>query len=70
MPEHDGNSRSSEANRYRQAAVDALAMLDWCIGYLAAINRETIATRIERTRVRVREQLGEPGAPLLPTGKQ
>jgi hypothetical protein len=59
-----GNRRSREAKRYRQVAIDALALLDWCIGYLAAIHKDEIARRVAGVRAEVREQLGEPEMPL------
>jgi hypothetical protein len=69
MPESNGNERSSEAERYRQAATEALEMLDWCIGYLVGVRKEGIAARLAQNRSYIRKRLmHEPEEPL-PTSK-
>ena len=69
MAENNGNGRSGEAERYRQAATDALEMLDWCIGYLVGTRKEKIAARLAEGRSQIRTDLmHEPSEPL-PTTK-
>jgi hypothetical protein len=69
MADNNGNGRSAEADRYRQAATDALEMLDWCIGYLVGTHKEKIASQIAQNRAQIRRNLmHEPEEPL-PTSK-
>lgn len=69
MAEKNGNGRSGEAERYRQAATDALEMLDWCIGFLVGSRKERIAAQLAEGRKRIRQDLmQEPDEPL-PTKK-
>jgi hypothetical protein len=69
MAESNGKSRSDEAERYRQAATDALEMLDWCIGYLVGARKENIASQLARNRAHIRRDLmHEPEEPV-PTDK-
>jgi len=69
MAESNGKGRSAEADRYRQAATDALEMLDWCIGYLVGTRKERIAAQIARNRAHIRRDLmHEPEEPV-PTSK-
>jgi hypothetical protein len=70
MAKSNGNGRSSEADRYRQAATDALEMLDWCIGYLVGTRKETIASRLAENRKYIREQLLHEPAEPVPTSKE
>jgi hypothetical protein len=44
----DGDDRglSAEAERYKQAATDALEMVDWCIGYLVGSRKGGIAAQL------------------------
>jgi hypothetical protein len=67
----DGNNgRSEEADRYRQAATEALEMLDWCIGYLVGSRKEKIAAQLAKNRAHLRKQLmHEPEEPL-PTSEE
>jgi hypothetical protein len=66
----NGNGRSGEADRYRQAATEALEMLDWCIGYLVGTRKEKIAAQLAKNRAHLRKQLmHEPEEPL-PTSKE
>jgi hypothetical protein len=46
-----------EVERYRQAAEDALAQLDWCIGYLHGIEKGAIAQGLSRNRGIIRSRL-------------
>ena len=65
MPGHDGNGRRSEAGRYEEAATQALEMLDWCIGYLVGIHKDTIASRLASNRRYIKEHLlREPEEPV------
>lgn len=57
------------AERYKQAATEALEMLDWCIGYLVGTRKERIASQLARNRRYIRKQLHEPAEPL-PTSKE
>jgi hypothetical protein len=69
MSENNGNGSSAEAKRYRQAATEALEMLDWCIGYLVGTHKEKIASQIARNRAHIRRDLmNEPEEPV-PTSK-
>jgi hypothetical protein len=69
MAENNGNGRSGDAERYRQAATDALSMLDWCIGYLVGTRKESIAAQMARNRAHIRRDLmHEPEEPV-PTTK-
>jgi len=70
MARDNGNGRSSEADRYKEAATQALEMLDWCIGYLVGVKKEGIAARLAENRSHIRKNLmNEPDEPL-PTSKE
>jgi hypothetical protein len=43
-------ARSRDADRYKQAATDALTLLDWCIEYLADKGHRSVAERLVRGR--------------------
>jgi hypothetical protein len=69
MADKNGNGPSGEAERYKQAATDALEMLDWCIGYLVGTHKERIASQLAQNRAHIRKNLmHEPEEPV-PTGK-
>lgn len=69
MAEKNGKDQSAEADRYKQAATDALEMLDWCIGYLVGTRKDKIANQLANNRRYIREQLlKEPEEPV-PTSK-
>ena len=53
MPDDDPD----EMERYRQAAEDALQQLDWCIGYLHGIRKNTEARMLARNRQTIRQNL-------------
>jgi hypothetical protein len=57
-----------EAQRYRQAADDALQQLDWCIGYLHGIGKVSISRSLSRNRNFIREHLLDREAEPLPSG--
>ena len=48
---------TEEAERYRQAAEDALGQLDWCIGYLHGIRKQQISAALAKNRAYIRRQL-------------
>ena len=62
--------KQEEADRYRQAAEDALQQLDWTIGYLHGIRKTEISRALARNRTFIREQLmhqEDPGLPVQQT---
>jgi hypothetical protein len=61
----NGTSGFGETERYRQAATDALEMVDWCIGYLVGSRKEKIAAQLAQNRAHIRERLmNEPEEPV------
>jgi hypothetical protein len=66
----NGDGRSSEADRYREAATSALEMLDWCIGYLVGTHKEKIASRLAQNRKFIRENLMKEPEEPVPTSKE
>jgi len=70
MARDNGNGRSSEADRYKEAATQALEMLDWCIGYLVGVRKEGIAARLAQNRSYIRKNLMDEPAEPLPTEKE
>jgi hypothetical protein len=57
-----------EAERYRQAADDAMQQLDWCIGYLHGIRKLKISRALARNRSVIRTNLlNRPEEPLPTT---
>ena len=65
MPRNNGKGRSGGAERYEQAATEALEMLDWCIGYLTGTRKERIAAQLARNRSVIRKRLmHEPEQPV------
>ena len=69
MTEHDGNGRSADADRYKEAATQALEMLDWCIGYMVGTRKERIAGQLAQNRSYIRRQLMNKPAEPMPTSK-
>ena len=63
------DGRDSEVERYKQAANDALQLLDWCIGYLVGTHKDRIASQLARNRSYIREQLLHEPAEPVPTSK-
>ena len=54
-----------EAERYKQAADDALQQLDWCIGYLHGIHKSQISKQLAKNRSYIRQNImKEPEEPL------
>jgi hypothetical protein len=68
MARNDGkraDSKQDEADRYRQAAEDALQQLDWTIGYLHGIRKTDISKALAKNRSYIRRNLmGEAEEPL------
>lgn len=56
---------SDNGERYRRAAEDALAQLDWCIGYLHGIRKGKISKALAKNRSYIkRDLMKEPTEPL------
>ena len=68
MPRSDrqptSGNNGNEADRYRQAADDALQQLDWAIGYLHGIRKVEISRVLARNRSVIRRRLYEAEQPL------
>ena len=60
---------TDQAERYRQAAEDALGQLDWCIGYLHGIRKERISAELARNRAYIRRELMREAEEPLPSQK-
>jgi hypothetical protein len=57
--------KEKEADRYRQAADDALQQLDWAIGYLHGIHKTEISKALAKNRSHIRRKLmGRDEEPL------
>lgn len=54
----DDRERDRERERYRQAAIDALGQLDWCVEYLYELRKADIARAISRNRRKIIERAG------------
>lgn len=48
---------NKQARRYKEAATDALTLLDWCIEYFASNGHRRIARQLARSRNHVHERL-------------
>ena len=57
----------NQAEKYRQAAEDALQQLDWCIGYLHGIRKGAISRQLARNRSYIRQHLMERPAEAVPS---
>jgi hypothetical protein len=66
----NGDGGSGGTERYKQAATEALEMLDWAIGYMVGIRKESIAAQFARNRKHVREDLMREPAEPVPTSKE
>jgi hypothetical protein len=53
----DDRDRDFEVERYREAAVQALGQLEWCINYLHRIRKDSIARGLEGNRSQILERL-------------
>lgn len=56
-----------ELERYRQAAEDALQQLDWCIGYLHGIRKNSEAKVLASNRKTIRQNLLQRQAEPVPS---
>jgi hypothetical protein len=65
----NGKDGAGDVDRYRQAATDALEMVDWCIGYMVGTHKDAIANALARNRKFIREQLLDEAAEPVPTSK-
>ena len=64
VDDSDYRGLHKKADRYRQAAQDALEQLDWCIGYLHGSRKGSIAAALGRNRAHIRKSLlHEPEEP-------
>ena len=57
MARNDQMQRDGDAERYRVAAEDALAQLDWAIGYLHGIRKTEISKALASNRYYIRRSL-------------
>jgi hypothetical protein len=57
MARHRGGGSASQAERYKRAALNALALVDWCIEYLENNSQRRIALRLARNRRRIGDRL-------------
>ncbi len=65
MATKDDDDRDELADRYKQAAEDALQQLDWCIGYLHGIRKVDISRALAKNRSYIRTKLlGEAEQPV------
>jgi hypothetical protein len=55
--QEDVDEKQEEADRYRQAAEDALQQLDWAIGYLHGIRKVGISQALAKNRSHIRKSL-------------
>jgi hypothetical protein len=69
-PTNNGNGDSGRSKRYKQAATDALEMLDWSIGFLVGSRKESIAAQLARNRKHIREDLMREPAEPVPTSEE
>ena len=60
---------NGDAERYRQAAEDALQQLDWCIGYLHGIKKVKISRALARNRSYIRSHLMQREEEPLPAAQ-
>jgi hypothetical protein len=58
---------TEQADRYRQAAEDALGQLDWCIGYLHGIRKQRISAQLAKNRAYIRRELMREAQEPLPS---
>jgi hypothetical protein len=63
----NGDGDSERAERYKQAATEALEMIDWSIGFLVGSHKEKIAGQLARNRKHIREDLMREPAESVPT---
>jgi hypothetical protein len=57
----------SDADRFREAAEDALQQLDWCIGYLHGIRKSQLSARLAQNRDYIKRHLMRESSQPLPS---
>jgi hypothetical protein len=58
---------SSNDDRYRRAAEDALQQIDWCIGYLHGIRKTQLSQQLAKNRNFIKHNLMKEPTEPLPT---
>jgi hypothetical protein len=53
----DERDLDREAERYRQAAIDALGQLEWIVGYLHQARKSELALALDRNRKQILETI-------------
>jgi hypothetical protein len=56
-----------EAERFREAADEALQQLDWCIGYLHGIRKSQLSYRLAQNRDYIKKNLMRKPVEPLPS---
>ena len=56
-----------DAERFRQAAEDALQQLDWCIGYLHGIRKSQLSARLAQNRDYIKRHIMQKPSQPLPS---
>lgn len=56
--EDEDRELDREIERYREAAVEALGQLEWCIDYLYGLRRSEIARTLSRNRSQIIQRAG------------
>jgi hypothetical protein len=69
MVENSADRAQQDAERFRQAAEDALQQLDWCIGYLHGIRKVRISRALAQNRSFIRTHLMDRPEEPLPTAQ-
>jgi hypothetical protein len=69
MAENKAVQKRPDAERYREAAENALQQLDWCIGYLHRIHKVGISKTLARNRNYIRTHLMDRPEQPLPTAQ-
>ena len=49
-----------ETSRYREAAIQAVDQLEWCVGYLYRLRRPQLARSLKRNRAEIIERARLP----------
>jgi hypothetical protein len=60
-------AEDTEAERFRQAAEDALQQLDWCIGYLHGIRKSELSARLAQNRNYIKRHVMRKRSQPLPS---
>jgi len=50
-------TRTQETTRYRRAAEESLAQLQWCVNYLHRIGKPRIADVVDKNRLFIRRRM-------------